>query len=889
MDNFYTARKILAQNIESVFDAKRVGAEYVMSSPYRSDNKPSLAIDPEKMVFVDRAFSEYKGTILDLYSYINNLSVKDAMFDVINRYGTVGEQEELRNWKQEPKKRGKVGKDDLTPHIPVPSYKLNEGESIIKAKPGFSALYRYTDVNGSVMFWRYRFYKDGEKKVRPFGLFSDENGDFKFAGYLPMFNVREKPMYGLHQFLDSENKRILVVEGEKAADAARKVLVNWIVLSVPNGEASFKTCRIDEIKESGCPVYVWPDADESGISLRSARVFCKRLSEAKVYILDPPSEFNDKDDVFDWLEINDAGRLEQFILDTFEQFEVERVENKVKKNLPFDPLGFGDDSYYYRSGRTGSIVAISGGNHIDRQLLRLTNLDWYMKNFSIWKKDEEVIDWKTAADKIMEYGDKKGPYDNKKLRGRGVWRDHGKPVVFDGEYIHHDGTKTHMLEYESEYCYRRTEQLDYFPKVDKMDLTVLNEFIEELKASNPGQLKYLLGWCVAAPLCGILEWRSHIWVHGESGTGKSTIIEKIAHPLVGNIGIQVKGNSSEAGIRQKIGDDARCMIIDDVKKQGSSKTDKMEKLLDLMRSTSSDTGATTALGTASQNVIERHTKTMFLISSVVEYTDSTEDKNRITPIEMVGKNSMNKKQYKKYLKKITKYFNSGIDKYFRLSIMNNIETILDNVDTFEIELSESDATSRDADQLAPLIAGYYHIMNEGKTATEQEAQKFIEQFDVTDQADRTDSKEYDTMLNIIMLKKLRYVNGIGESKEYSVVKLLQIVMEKYSECSNPDQLKVANEMEEHMALREFGLKYSHVGYEGKLLIACNHEKIKSELNRDYKLGYGYSATLKLHSACADEFSKLVRVSPGTSGKQCLVFSVSGLLEDIEENADEIPF
>ena len=241
--------------------------------------------------------------------------------------------------------------------------------------PGFSALYRYTDVNGSVMFWRYRFYKDGEKKVRPFGLFSDENGDFKFAGYLPMFNVREKPMYGLHQFLDSENKRILVVEGEKAADAARKVLVNWIVLSVPNGEASFKTCRIDEIKESGCPVYVWPDADESGISLRSARVFCKRLSEAKVYILDPPSEFNDKDDVFDWLEINDAGRLEQFILDTFEQFEVERVENKVKKNLPFDPLGFGDDSYYYRSGRTGSIVAISGGNHIDRQLLRLTNLD----------------------------------------------------------------------------------------------------------------------------------------------------------------------------------------------------------------------------------------------------------------------------------------------------------------------------------------------------------------------------------------------------------------------------------------------------------------------------------------------------------------------------------
>ena len=53
-------------------------------------------------------------------------------------------------------------------------------------------------------------------------------------------------------------------------------------------------------------MYVWPDADESGISLRSAMVFCKRLSEAKVYILDPPSELNDKDDVFDWLEINDA-------------------------------------------------------------------------------------------------------------------------------------------------------------------------------------------------------------------------------------------------------------------------------------------------------------------------------------------------------------------------------------------------------------------------------------------------------------------------------------------------------------------------------------------------------------------------------------------------------
>ncbi len=714
MDNFDVAKEILCNRIEELFPiAKRSGDERIMKCPFRVDNNPSLSINISKRTYIDSADNTFKGSILDLYAQMNNMSAKDAMIEVIQRYGTETQREALRTWSPE-RKRGKMSRDDLTPIVPIPSYRQAEGETLIRKKPGFNAIYKYMDKDGALLYYRYRCIVDGKKKIRSFGLFSDNNGEYRFMGYDPM-KGSARPLYGLWQLSDVTVKKILIVEGEKAADAARAVLNNWIVLGT-NGESGFKSNKIDDILELNLPVYVWPDNDNSGVSQRSARDMCHRLQEKDVYYLTPTDDMENKDDVYDWLQRNDAARLEEYIYANSES--AKQAEKKDGKQRPFTPLGYDADSYYYIAGRTGQIISIPGSQHTSQQLTRLARLAWFEANYSIWKKDEEVIDWKWAADAIMDAGDKIGPYDSEKVRGRGVWRDNRKNVLFDGEFIHVGSEKTGLLDYESNYSYGRVKRLEYFPKVQKMDLNILDDFIDPLQAGNPGQLKYLLGWCVTSLLCGVLEWRSHIWIHGESGSGKSTVLDEIIVPLVGKIGYHFKGNSTEAGIRQTIGNDARPAVIDDISKQGEKNTDRVDKILELMRNTSTTDDATTAKGTASQKAINKHIKTMLAVTSVVEYAENTEDKNRITPIEMRSKGSMTLKEYNKYLMTVHDHLENGIADYLRLSTIQNIDTILKNIKTFKLELSDVVTTSRDADQLAPLVAGYYHIKHEGETATE---------------------------------------------------------------------------------------------------------------------------------------------------------------------------
>jgi len=560
----------------------------------------------------------------------------------------------------------------------------------------------------------------------------------------------------------------------------------------------------------------------------------------------------------------------------------EEPKEEMKEGLPFDPLGFDGDTYYFRSGRTGIIHEIGKNQFDQKHLLPLTRYMWFYDSYGVEneKTGKIMIPWSIVADDLMHKCEKKGTYSKKNVRGRGVWKDDEKIIVFDGEYIYENGTKHKMLSYTSKYCYERMERIDLFPKSDEFDLREIDNFIKPLKSSHPGQLKYLVGWCVIAPLCGVLYWRPHLWVHGLSGSGKTTVMEHIASQLLKGISIEATGKSTEAGIRQKVGNDARCVIVDDVKKNGADDHTKIEKLLDFMRTTSSDTEATTLMGSASQKVIERSTKTIFMLSSVNEQADATEDKNRITPVEMVKKDNMPKAKYNEHVRGIKKKMRAGMNKYFIKSVMTNVSTIMQNIDVFEEVLSVVVDSSRDADQLAPLIAGYYHIMNEGKIVNKTEAAKFIKQFDHNQQSARTEVKEHDKMFTALMIKRIRFSDPTGFTSERTVASLLETVMEKYRTKDEHWE-----SCAEHKILREYGFRYNYKNHEEKLLIVCSHQRVKEELAK-INLDRNYSTTLKTH-ALFNDFATSVRVTPGDDPKRCLIFDIHKLLgPEADEHFDE---
>nr|WP_246591083.1 DUF6371 domain-containing protein [Georgfuchsia toluolica] len=68
-----------------------------------------------------------------------------------------------------------------------------------------------------------------------------------------------RPLYGLDRLAAKPDATVLLVEGEKCADAAAEVLPEYAVLTWPGGCKAVK--KVDWRPLAGRKVICWPDAD----------------------------------------------------------------------------------------------------------------------------------------------------------------------------------------------------------------------------------------------------------------------------------------------------------------------------------------------------------------------------------------------------------------------------------------------------------------------------------------------------------------------------------------------------------------------------------------------------------------------------------------------------
>ena len=124
--------------------------------------------------------------------------------------------------------------------------------------------WRYEYAEGSHAFDIVRF---PSKKIRP------RLPDGTWKALSP-----PRPLYGLPAIIASL-KPVLVVEGEKTADAARRIFPDHVVTTSSGGS---KAARMTDWKPlSGRDVTIWPDADQAGKSYaKSVRKILRRHKTA---------------------------------------------------------------------------------------------------------------------------------------------------------------------------------------------------------------------------------------------------------------------------------------------------------------------------------------------------------------------------------------------------------------------------------------------------------------------------------------------------------------------------------------------------------------------------------------------------------------------------------
>ena len=130
----------------------------------------------------------------------------------------------------------------------------------------------YKDESGNLLYYAVRM-EDGKgsKRVLPlsFGHWKDEENTpfWRFKGY--DFKGKGRSLYNLHLLKEHPKTPVVIVEGEKTADAAPQALdklgkAERIAVTWSGGASSVE--KTDWLPLSGRDVLIWPDNDKAGIA-----------------------------------------------------------------------------------------------------------------------------------------------------------------------------------------------------------------------------------------------------------------------------------------------------------------------------------------------------------------------------------------------------------------------------------------------------------------------------------------------------------------------------------------------------------------------------------------------------------------------------------------------
>ena len=569
-----------------------------------------------------------------------------------------------------------------------------------KPKPptrGAESSWRYTDD-----FYVCRF---PGKEIRP--LWWDGN---KWCWKAP---PAPRPLLNLGKLTITDGT-VLVVEGEKTADAAAKLYPRAIVTTWPSG------CKaIDKSDWSpliGRRIILWPDADEPG---RQAMDRLSRklltLGVERLQIVTPPADVPEGWDLADadWTHDEAADFIKRNVskplqLDADKAVE-EEPDEPPSNELPFRCLGFDRASYYYLPRASGQVIELSASAHTKLNLLNLATLDWWS---SAYPKGSSA-DWDRAANNLMSLCVEQGVYDPDRVRGRGAWYDAGRVIFHLGDRLIVDGNE-HPIEEppQTYYFYEHAKHL-IGPTDDILsdDIAIkIRDIALRFRWEIPAHAYFLLGWTVLAPVCGALDWRPHVWLTGGAGTGKTTILKHFMRPLLGGIYQAATGGTTEAGLRGTLKSDAIPVVFDEFEQNEQRDKQIVQNVLSLARIASSE-GGKIYKGTTSGGANAFEIRSMFCVSSINVALIQKADVDRFCVLAL-RKDPLEKQDWAKFEQDILSTITLERGRQLIARTIKNIPTIRKNARIFGAALAV-EFGQRYGDQHGTLLAGAWSLTANG--------------------------------------------------------------------------------------------------------------------------------------------------------------------------------
>ena len=308
--------------------------EWVALNPTRNDRNPgSFRINLESGAWKDFATNDRGTDTISLWAYVRGLRTQVA---------AAREMLELDPAGGPPVKR--YVKRELTVQWPLPDDAPSPPakRDIVHPELGKSDhLYEYLTKEGKLIGYVARWDEEDKKEIRPYFFAVGEDGQGRWRWCGPT-GLDARPLYGLNR-LGPQSKSVIIVEGEKTADAAQKIMGSDIACLTWLGGAS-NVEKADFVPIQGRKVTLFPDFDseadkplEHQTGMKAMIVLAEKLLalQCKVYIV--KYVVGERVHGWDLADALDEGwdkeRVKSYILENMERVGAKKVEENFDETF----------------------------------------------------------------------------------------------------------------------------------------------------------------------------------------------------------------------------------------------------------------------------------------------------------------------------------------------------------------------------------------------------------------------------------------------------------------------------------------------------------------------------------------------------------------------------
>lgn len=829
--------QVVGQRIELT----KNGREFIALCPFHSEKTPSFSVVPAKEMYFCFGCGE-GGDVIDFIMRYDAVDLPTAC-------QILGGEKKPPPSKDRVKREAKVIKsvyDGIEPIFPVPDSTtlISKGkktpniwnpkrDSFTTYKP--SMVFEYKNKEGFLQGYVLRIDFD-DKKITPMIMWCKlKDGSEGWCHY--SFPEPRLP-YGIDALYRNPDAPALIVEGEKSADAAHKLLPNYVVLTWSGGGKAVDKTNWSCLQDR--KVTIWPDADQPGFEAGKALTEIARKEGAIDIKLigwdkDKPKGWDAADaladglkkaDIISWakertiiIELSEP-EIEEPPIEVYEETSEPSTHNGID-DAPFRILGYNKNIFYYLPQKTQQILELTPAQHTKNTLIVLAPHKYWLENFGSTSKNKDV-DWDAAYEALINQCSRKGIFDGHEMvRGRGAWLDEGRPVLHLGTSINMDNETFRPQSVNSNYIYEANRDLN-IPSVSpatNKEAHHLVEICEKLTWENDLSATLLAGWCVVAPVCGILKWRPHIWVTGQAGSGKTTVIKDIIQRVVGPMALNIEGKTTEAGIRQQLQQDARPIIFDEAESEDKHSAQRMQAVLDLARVASS--GGRIMKGTVSGMGMSFSVRSCFCFASINTTVQHYADETRITKLVMKkDKSEGAEEKYKALQAKMFSIFTPEYSGKMLARSIKNLRTLQKNSETFVEAAARVFKSRRMADQIGPMLAGTY-LCCATKEISLDEAVNWIEKHQWEDHTPISAKTDEERLLDRIATSRVR-VSTLRGNQEATVGELIII-------CADGGEVGGIDKSDAERELKRIGIKVDKIEGEQWVLFANKSDPLKAIL------------------------------------------------------------